>query len=180
MSFEVKLDANQKRPHGLTSLTLSPCGRRLATSSLDNHVYEFDFYAPSEGAKQFNTPVSSFYAKVAYSPSGLHLVSGSSLPHVNVFDTSMPQCDGGIDPVQRLEGHSQGVFAVDWAPHDDQLASCSDDGSTRLWTVQPNRPQVKRRRAVEEIQPQVEDEPQLRRTRSRPSQPSIRSFFQPL
>jgi WD40 repeat protein len=138
------------RPHGITCIALSPGGNRLAAYSLDNHIYEYDFYAPEDVAavRRFDAPVSSFYARAAYAPTGRHLVSGSSSERVCVYDTHSPDAAtaAGAMPLSRLEGHAQSVLAVDWSPFDNQIVSCSDDGTTRLWTVQPSRPQVKRRR----------------------------------
>ena len=122
----------------------------MAAYSLDNHIYEYDFYAPDDAAsvRRFDAPVSSFYARAAYAPTGRHLAAGSSSAHVSVFDTHCAEATtaAGALPLARLEGHAQSVLAVDWSPYDNQIASCSDDGTTRLWTMQPSRPQVKRRR----------------------------------
>ena len=138
------------RPHGITCIALSPAGNRLAAYSLDNHIYEYDFYAPEDAAavRRFDAPVSSFYARAAYAPSGRHIAAGSSSAHVAVYDVRAADAAtaAGAEPLARLEGHAQSVLAVDWSPMDNQIASCSDDGTTRLWTVQPSRPQVKRRR----------------------------------
>ena len=139
----------ERRPHGITCLAVSPAGTRVAARSLDGRVYEYDLYAPeATPLRVYASPAASFYAKLAYSPSGRHLAAGSSSLHLNIFDTMADVFDATkpVEPVRRLQGHSQAVFAVDWSPTDDQIATCSDDGSTRLWTVQPNRPQLKRRR----------------------------------
>lgn len=101
----------------------------------------------------------------------MFIASGSSTVNLNIYDTSGPRvpkseaaaaAGGGLDPMHVLEGHTRdgtpaqfarcrcayarAVFTVDWAPKDMQLASCSDDGTTRLWTVQVNRPKEKKRR----------------------------------
>ena len=146
------------RPHGITCISLNRFGNRLAAYSLDNHIYEFDFYAPDDvgSLRCFDAPVTSFYAKIAYSPDGSHLVAGSSAMHVSVYDMRSPESayvpgGPGAGPLRRLEGHSQSVFAVDWSGGMEQeIASCSDDGTTRLWTIQANRPQLKRRRQEQE------------------------------
>ncbi len=144
------------RPHGITCIALSPFGNRLAAYSLDNHIYEYDFYAPEDEAavRRFDAPVSSFYAKAAYAPSGTHIAAGSSSTHVSVYDAHSPDARtvAGAEPMARLAGHSQSVLSVDWSPFDNQICSCSDDGTTRLWSMDPSRPQMKKRRvAVEDI-----------------------------
>jgi WD40 repeat protein len=134
------------RPHGITCITLNRFGSRLAAFSLDNHIYEYDFYAPEDttSLRCFDAPVTSFYAKIAYSPDGAHLAAGSSATQVCVFDTRASDSlfhagSPGAAPLRRLEGHSQSALGVDWSPMEQQIASCSDDGTTRLWTVQANR-----------------------------------------
>ena len=150
------------RPHGITCIALDPFGSRLAAYSLDNHIYEYDFYAPEDllTTRCFDAPVSSFYAKAAYSPSGHFLVAGSSSMNAGIYDVNAARAEDHrtvLGPLSRLEGHSQSVFAVDWSASDNQIATCSDDGTTRLWSVQPNRPQVKKRRLEEEdIAPEEE------------------------
>jgi WD40 repeat protein len=178
VSIDVKLP-EEKRPHGITCIALSPSGNRLAVCSLDNHIYEYNFYAPEEPQALYNAPIVSFYARTAYSPSGLHLVSGSSTVNANIFDTSLRSPNGvPVDPVQKLEGHSQSVFAVDWSPFNNEIATCSDDGTTRLWTFQANRPQIKRRKMEEN--PEEEEPAPAPRTRQQPVQSTINAFFRPV
>jgi denticleless len=133
------------RPHGITCIALNRFGSRLAVYSLDNHIYEFDFFAPEDTASMrcFDSPVTSFFAKMAYSPDATHLAAGSAGMHVSVFDV---RSGGRAGPTRRLEGHTASVLAVDWSGLGSApaIASCSDDGTTRLWTLQPNRPQIRR------------------------------------
>jgi WD40 repeat protein len=37
-------------------------------------------------------------------------------------------------------GHTKSVRSLKWSPSGDQLASCSNDGSIRLWTLQQGHP----------------------------------------
>ena len=44
-------------------------------------------------------------------------------------------------PLASLEGHSGGVFGMDWCPHDDTLLlSCGKDNKTLLWDLYSLRP----------------------------------------
>jgi hypothetical protein len=84
----------------------------------------------------------SFYVKVAFSPDGTHLASGSCDKRVYVWQTDRPQ-----DGPYALEGHAGEVTGVDWASGDfGRLASCADDGSLRVWSVK--RPDVIQRRVL--------------------------------
>lgn len=36
---------------------------------------------------------------------------------------------------QKEKAHDQDVNSISWHPHDDVLASCSDDGTVKLWRL---------------------------------------------
>jgi len=73
----------------------------------------------------------SFYVKVAMSPDGRHVISGSTDSKVYIWQTDRPQ-----DPPYRMEGHTGEVTGVDWSScHEDKVASVSDDGTMRIWSV---------------------------------------------
>ncbi|WVF66701.1 hypothetical protein IAT40_001443 [Kwoniella sp. CBS 6097] len=86
-----------------------------------------------------NLLVSSFYIRLAISPDGRYLSSGSCRGGVMTWDTKSPT--GRDDQATRLgmgmggvvwpEGKEREVCAVDWGK--DMLAASSDDLATRIW-----------------------------------------------
>ncbi|WVQ94312.1 hypothetical protein IAU59_001391 [Kwoniella sp. CBS 9459] len=86
-----------------------------------------------------NLLVSSFYIRLAVSPDGRYLSSGSCRGGVMTWDTRSPS--GQDDKATRLgmgmggvvwpEGKEREVCAVDWGK--DMLAASSDDLATRIW-----------------------------------------------
>lgn len=67
------------------------------------------------------------------------LATGSADGDAYVYDVGGPSGSGEL--VQRLRGHTDRVYAVDFHPHEPILASGSADFSVRLWA-----PQISRRR----------------------------------
>lgn len=62
----------------------------------------------------------------------LLLATGSSLPHVYLYDVG--GAEGSVRVLQRLEGHRDRVYTVDFSPREPLLASGSADMSIRLWS----------------------------------------------
>jgi denticleless len=79
----------------------------------------------------------SFYVKIAASPCGNWLASGSNGPgSVFLFDVSNASRPSWAAPSYgslgvELRGQKGEVGAVDWAQ--GSLATCADDGSVRIW-----------------------------------------------
>ncbi|WVR03240.1 hypothetical protein IAU60_000231 [Kwoniella sp. DSM 27419] len=91
------------------------------------------------GTKSFtdtNLLVSSFYVRLAISPDGRYLSSGSCRGGVMTWDTAAPghqatRLGMGMGGVEWPEGKEREVCAVDWGR--DMLAASSDDLATRIW-----------------------------------------------
>lgn len=67
---------------------------------------------------------------VAYSPNGLHIVSGSDDMTVRIWLAPSKAL------YTTLEGHTDRISSVAFSPDSSTIASASHDGSVRLWAVQ--------------------------------------------
>ncbi|WVW81447.1 hypothetical protein I302_103441 [Kwoniella bestiolae CBS 10118] len=112
----------------------------LRPSSILSSSGDQDDHRESIGLKTYTDPnllVSSFYIRLAISPDGRYLSSGSCKGGVMTWDTRAK--DGsqatrlglGMGGVQWPEGKEREVGAVDWGR--DMLAASSDDLATRIW-----------------------------------------------
>ncbi|KAI8476372.1 MAG: WD40-repeat-containing domain protein [Monoraphidium minutum] len=126
------------RPHGVTSLAVSPSGDTLLVSCSDgaHHLYptaSLDRAGP--WASLAGHRATSFCVKAAFSPDGAAIASGSSDGAVHVWSASDPSA-----PPVRLYGHNGEVTSVAWCPSDPcQLATASDDATVRVWTLGAGR-----------------------------------------
>ncbi|KAG5460682.1 MAG: hypothetical protein BJ554DRAFT_7233, partial [Olpidium bornovanus] len=66
--------------------------------------------------------------------SSVLLATGSAEPYAYVYNAG--SCDGNsaAELVQRLEGHTDRVYAVSFHPFEPILATCSADFSIRIWS----------------------------------------------
>ncbi|KAJ3022998.1 hypothetical protein HKX48_004621 [Thoreauomyces humboldtii] len=69
--------------------------------------------------------------KERFSDSAQLLATGSADPFVYVYSVGGPEGTGEL--VQRLEGHTDRVYAVDFHPTESVLASCSADFTVKIW-----------------------------------------------
>ncbi|GAA6060012.1 hypothetical protein JCM10212_001170 [Sporobolomyces blumeae] len=147
-SYETNEDAvvttQSSRAHGISSMQLSPDGRRLYAFSTDSQIYAFDPLNLNHPAplRTFSPPVpspsaTSFYVRCAVSPDSRHLACGSADGSVYLWDTE----GNGKDAV-RVRGHEKEVSGIDWTH--DGLATCSDDSLVRQWRFDSS---IARRRA---------------------------------
>jgi denticleless len=131
-----------RRPRGLTSLIngIGPTSNLLFALGADSRVHT---YGSSQLTPQINVythenmQINSFYVRLALSPCGRWLASGStgtgSAFLYDVGDAIRPSmCDVtsaslGVE----LKGQRGEVGAIDWA--EGMLATCADDGSVRVW-----------------------------------------------
>ncbi|KNC96648.1 uncharacterized protein SPPG_07861 [Spizellomyces punctatus DAOM BR117] len=124
----------KKRLHGFSSFTLDSRGSRLYAACTDNNIYEFN-------PNNLNTPIhsfsastyrcDSFYIKTTVSPDDRFLASGSSDYGLYIWELDAPE-----KPPLVLRAHRGEVTGVSWSKHElEELASCSDDASVRLWKI---------------------------------------------
>ncbi|KAJ1566178.1 hypothetical protein HK096_011003 [Nowakowskiella sp. JEL0078] len=96
------------------------------------HVSHDDLYASSDVSGEVEPEVVE---KEKLTGSTTLLATGSADPYVHVYNVSGGE--GTSELLQRLEGHTDRVYAVNFHPTEPVLVSCSADFTVRLWTL-PN------------------------------------------
>ena len=66
----------------------------------------------------------------AYSPDGMSFAAGLFGGDISVYTTS------NWEKTRTLKGHTKQVMGIDYHPKGDQMASCSQDKTLRLWNVE--------------------------------------------
>ncbi|RIA95546.1 WD40-repeat-containing domain protein [Glomus cerebriforme] len=122
-----------KRPHGISDLILDQSGTRLYASSTDHRVYMYDAANLGAPIGHFTSKTyrcSSFYVRLACSPDGRYIASGSSDKSIYIWEVDFP----GADPVI-LKAHENEVTSLSWSKDIETFASCSDDTTLRIWRI---------------------------------------------
>src|SRR5258706_12047398 len=73
---------------------------------------------------------NGWVTSAAYSPDGLHIISGSSDSTIRIWDAETGAPVG--DP---LEGHTDSVWSVACSPNGRHIISGSDDRTIRIWEI---------------------------------------------
>jgi WD40 repeat protein len=112
----------------LTSVSYSPDGRRLATTSFDGTVR---FWSPNTGKLLSTVQGTSFGAlwDIAFSPDGKEFATADEDTTVKLWDTSSRQ------ELLRLTGATRGVQEVAFSPDGTRLAAASADGTVRVYIL---------------------------------------------
>ncbi|CAM6050093.1 unnamed protein product [Sphagnum compactum] len=121
------------RVHGISGLSQDPTSSRIIASCTDSKIYMYNGAHPEKGviSSYSGHVVGSFYVKVAFSPDGGHILSGSSDEDAYIWQVDRPH-----DAPVVLKGHTGEVTAVDWCPTSFcKIATCSDDCTIRVWTM---------------------------------------------
>ena len=108
------------------SLAYNADGSRLASSSLDGSVLIWDVAS----GRILGAPLEheSEVESVAFSHDGRWLATGCGKV-VRLWDSHRS------NELLRFAGHSRPVNCVAFSPSDQQLISCSDDGTIRVWNL---------------------------------------------
>lgn len=114
---------SSSRPRGIASLALTPCGSTVYALSSSSHIQSYSALTLSlpESSGPFPEPmgdprlrVNSFYLRLAVSPCGSWLASGSSSGDVLVWDIARSMRSRG-GPVVLSAGAEEGeTSSVDW------------------------------------------------------------------
>ncbi len=145
-AFDPTITEGARRARGLASVVAGtgPSAGLLFGLGVDSriHTYAASTLLPLSQNATFMHPnmhTNSFWVRLALSPDGKSLVSGSSGTDEGasafLFDVSQtalvaPSLLRDSDGIE-LPGQKGEVGGVDWAQ--DMLASCSDDGTVRVW-----------------------------------------------
>ena len=131
---------NEVSTKGYSNLTITNCNTRLFANCMNNTIYEYDlcsYKCINKNNDGFNLHKnSSNFVKSCLSIDNNFLLTGSSDSNVYIYPINYKNCVN----VLKLEGaHQNETTCVAWSPHDiNQLMTCSDDNSIRVWNVKRN------------------------------------------
>ncbi|KIO03231.1 hypothetical protein M404DRAFT_87139, partial [Pisolithus tinctorius Marx 270] len=114
----------------VSSVAISPDGKRIVSGSLDKTVRVWDV----ERGVQIGSTLeghTNAVNSVTFSPDGKMIVSGSWDSTVRVWDA-----EGGVQIGSPLEGHTFGVNSVAFSPDGKMIVSGSLDKTVRVWDVE--------------------------------------------
>ncbi|DAZ98173.1 TPA: hypothetical protein N0F65_005639 [Lagenidium giganteum] len=137
--------------HGITSLAFNNTRTKLLVNVLNDDMKMFDYERAVNGETQASASFTghlstSFYGRSGFSPDGDCIIGGSSDGAVMVWRAT--ERGESILPTYALKGHTGEVNGVAWNSNDStELASCSDDGTVRVWKVNRQASEVDREAA---------------------------------
>ena len=110
-------------------------GSQLLSASKDNSNRLWDMRS-AQPIRRFkgHQNTSKNFVHASFGPAESLVVGGSEDSSAYVWDLETGHL------LQRLEGHRGMVYAAKWNAFQSVLASCSDDGSVRLWNFDPDKP----------------------------------------
>ncbi len=114
--------------NGVTSVTWSPDGKRIASGSHDDTVQVWET-ATGEHVINYCCGHSASVTSVTWSPDGKRIASGSYDGTAQVWDAAIGE------HVYTYRGHSASVLAVAWSPDGKRIASGSSDMTVQIWQV---------------------------------------------
>ncbi|KAJ1569884.1 hypothetical protein HK096_011061 [Nowakowskiella sp. JEL0078] len=127
------------RQHGISSIATDSDGTRLVALSRDSGIYEYSSHSLGSPLQVLRWPTQrcdSFYLRVTLSPDARFVACGSSDSNIYVWEF------GGAPAPIILQVHEGEVSAVTWnKATEKQMASCSDDGTVRIWNMVQNSPE---------------------------------------
>jgi WD40 repeat protein len=119
-------------PEGVSSVTYSPDGTRIASGSPDHTVRLWD----AKTGQQIGQPLhhDDAVTSVAFSPNGTRIASGSADKTVRLWDAATGQ------PIGQPIHHDDAVTSVAFSPDGTRIASGDADHTVRLWNAETGQP----------------------------------------
>ena len=138
--------------HCIWELAFSPDGETLAAASCHwgySRQAEVKLWSPNSGTEIASLPIEGTVAlSVSFSPDGTRLAVGTGArrmerrPSVDLWDWRSGR------EVLSLGGHAGEIMSVAYSPDGNFLASCSGDGTVRIWDASERTEQSKRRQRL--------------------------------
>ncbi|KAG1753781.1 WD40-repeat-containing domain protein [Suillus paluster] len=134
------------RCRGITSMSQGsgPSAGLLFALGADSRLYTYSYptLTPHRTETHPNLQTNSFYVRLATSPCGRWLASGSTSRAGSLFLFDINNAgriaasygmgaDEPVSPAVRFRGQASEIGAIDWARN--MVASCADDGTVRIW-----------------------------------------------
>ena len=126
------------RPYAVYGLALTEDGRRLATAGQDVRVL---IWNTSTMETERSLPSTELASAIRFSPDGERIAIGHEDGSIRIWsaaapaESDAPASDVVQVPLLQPSGHSSQVTALDWSPDGAMLASCSRDGTARVWST---------------------------------------------
>ncbi|KAI9095511.1 WD40-repeat-containing domain protein [Phlyctochytrium arcticum] len=135
------LAAGKRRSHGISSFAVDSRGCRVYATCTAGIVSEYDLnnlQCPIRSFSATTFRVSSFYVKTTISPDDQFVATGSSDSGLYIWDTKCHPLRQDKPPLI-LRSHLSEVTGVSWSKTDlEELGSCSDDSTIRVWQIKPD------------------------------------------
>jgi WD40 repeat protein len=109
---------------------------RLAVATAKNEIAIIKPGSPNPEASQRTDTVTS---SLSWSNDGKSLAFPCGHDVWVWLATPTTEGNFNFEPIRRLEGHSAPVNRVEWSPDGRRLASESNDGTIRIWSLEQNR-----------------------------------------
>lgn len=114
----------------VTCLDFHPFEPILASGSDDFSIRFFEYSKPSVKKAFKSVQEASELTKIAFHPSGDYLLAGTKHPTIRLYDVNTFQCFVGSNPQDQHKGK---ILGLSWSPNANMFASCSSDGSIKIW-----------------------------------------------
>ncbi|KAF1321459.1 Denticleless protein, partial [Globisporangium splendens] len=131
--------------HGISSLAFDHTNSKLLVNVLNDAIKVIDIHAAPGAAPIIECSghlATSFYVKAAFSPESDFIIGGSADGAAYIWNATTTKSDNtsSRSPRVALKGHTSDVNGVAWHKHDfTKVATCSDDGTVRSWSLHRSR-----------------------------------------